>query len=213
MRALWSIFLAAALGLIAGRPVVSPAAEGKANPDAIRSAQRQLHNSSAAERVKGALGLRDLPPLDAAKLLVPSRFADPAAEVLQAAYEALLAGKDDNDACVFLLKNLSKEIHAKKIGIRLVAPLIAVLLASDLPDTQRDLGKFLDQYVVPTGDGVLAIATVADELGRQADRQALASLQRMTELKCFAKVFACRRAVIQAMIRVRLPQAVGALSR
>ena len=80
---------------------------------------------------------------------------------------------------------------------------MAVLLASDLPETQRDFGKFLDDYGVKNQDGAAVLIQVADELGQQGDEQALASLGRLTRLKCFAASFACRRAVIQAMTLVR----------
>ena len=52
---------------------------------------------------------------------------------------------------------------------------------------------------------------MADALGKQGDQPAAAALARMSELKCFAMVFAFRRAVVQAICRVRRPEAVELL--
>ena len=94
----------------------------------------------------------------------------------------------------------------------MVAPLVAVLLASEEPDTQRELRSFLDGYVSAANEGVTAITAAADELAKQGDRPALATLERMRRLSCFSRTFACRRAVVQAMIQIRLPQAIDALT-
>ena len=105
---------------------------------------------------------------------------------------------------------LTKESRAKKKETSSVVPLAAVLLASELPDIQRDLDKFLNAYAA-SQDGAAALVGVADELGAQAEASSLVPLRRMTELKCFAASFACRRAVVQAMVLIREPEAVDAL--
>jgi hypothetical protein len=185
--------------------------EGKPDRSVIRTAQKQIHSQIIAERVEGIKRLRDMPAQDAVKLIVPLGFTDPAEDVRRAAYETLLTWKDDRQANIFLLKALEKETRANKGSMTLIAPLIAVLLASESADTWQELGKFLDGYAAASNDGVAAIAIVADELGKQADKQSLESLKRMTRLKCYTGTFAIRRAVVQAMILVRLPEAVQEL--
>ena len=130
----------------------------------------------------------------------------------QAAYETLLTWKDRHDICDYLLKILEKEAHGKKSRSAVVAPLVAVLLASEEPDTQRELRSFLDGYVSAANEGVAVITAAADELAKEGDRPALATLERMRRLSCFSRTFACRRAVVQAMIQIRLPQAIDALT-
>jgi len=200
--------------LLAGvcRPaLVSAGDETKANREALRVVQKQLRSPTPAQRVEAVERLRDLPALESVRLIVPSMLNDPAAEVRRAAYQTLLTWKDDGEVCGLLLKILDKGGRGKKPGIVPPAPLIGVLLASDSPDAERELGKFLDGYAAASQDGVVTLITVADDLGKQADRQALTSLRRMTTLKCFSSMFACRRAVIQAMTLVRLPGAVETL--
>ena len=85
-----------------------------------------------------------------------------------------------------------------------------ILLASEPADTRRDLTKFLDAFAAAP-ENVAFLIDAADELGKLADAVSLVSLRRMTELKYFSSVFGFRRAVVQAMILVRLPKAVEAL--
>ena len=191
---------------------LAAAGEDKTDRDAFQEAQRQLRSHVASQRVEAIERLRDLPTPEAAKLLAPTRLADPDPEVRRAAYETLLTWKDRRDICTYLLKILEKEGHGKKSRSAVVVPLVAVLLASEEPETQRDLHGFLDGYVPAANEGVAAITAVADELARQGDRPALATLERMTRLACFSSTFACRRAVVQAMIQIRLPQAIGVLT-
>jgi hypothetical protein len=213
MRERRLVFLAAILVASAGWPTAAFAPdESKADRTVIRAAQKQIHSQIVAERVEGVKRLRDVPAQDAVKLIVPLGLTDPADDVRRAVYETLLAWKDDRQVDVFLLKTLEKETRANKGGTSFAAPMIAVLLASKLPDTQHDLVKFLDAYASASQEGIAAIIMAADELGKQGDEQSLASLGKMTRLKCFSGVFAVRRAVVQAMILIRLPETVQALT-
>jgi hypothetical protein len=212
MRERRSVLLAVLLVVSAGWPAAAFAPdEGKADHTVIRTAQKQIRSQIIAERVEGIKRLRDMPAQDAVKLIVPLGFTDPAEDVRRAAYETLLTWKDDRQVNLFLLKALEKETRSNKGGMMLVAPLIAVLLASESADTQQELDKFLDGYVAAPKDGVSALAIVADELGKQADKQSLESLKKMTRLKCFSGTFAIRRAVVQAIILVHLPGAIQEL--
>ncbi|MGD0654432.1 MAG: VWA domain-containing protein [Thermoguttaceae bacterium] len=213
MRKRRLVFLMAMLVAGAGRPIAAFAPdESKADRTVLRTVQKQIHSQIIAERVEGVKRLRDVPAQDAVKLIVPLGLTDPAEEVRRAVYETLLTWRDDRQVDVFLLKVLEKETRANKGGTSFAAPLIAVLFASKLPDTQHDLFKFLDAYASASQEGIAAIITAADELGKQGDEQSLASLRKMTRLKCFSSVFALRRAVVQAIILIRLPEAVQALT-
>ena len=136
-------------------------------------------------------------------------LSDPEIEVRRAAYDTLLYWKENPEVCLFLLKVLEQSAGSKKNDVPVVAALVAVLLASDLPETQRDLGKFLDDYGVKNQDGAAVLIQVADELGnRETSRHCVGAFG---SANCFAASFACRRAVIQAMTPVCRPQAIEAL--
>ena len=108
------------------------------------------------------------------------------------------------------MKGLEKDLRAKG-GPTAATPLLAVLLASDSPDTRRRVDKFLETSLAKSRDGVFVLGGVADELGMQGDRQAVVVLRRLAGRKCVSDTFACRRAVVQAMIRIRRPESVAAL--
>ncbi len=212
MNNLRSFFLAATLIAGAAWPATAFGADqSKPDRENIRLAQKQIHSPNIAERLEGIKLLRDAPAQDAVKLVVPFGLGDSAEEVRRAAYDILLTWRHDRQISQYLLKTLEKETRAKKRNIMLIAPLIAVLLASELPETREELDNLLNAYLAASPEGVAAIIIVADELGKQGDQQALASLEKMTKLKCFSSSFACRRAVVQAMILIRLPEAVEAL--
>ena len=139
-----------------------------------------------------------------------SGLADPEPEVRRAAYETLLTWKDEREVGNFLAKGLEKDLRAKG-GPATATPVLAVLLASDLPDTRRRMDKFLETSLAKSRDAVFVLGGVADELGLQGDRSSLAALRRLAGLKCVSETFACRRAVVQAMIRIRRPEGVAAL--
>ncbi len=206
------VLLAAIFMASAGWPVAAFAPdESRADRTVIRTAQKQIRSPIIAERVEGIKRLRDMPGQDAVKLIVPLGLTDPAEQVRRAAYETLLTWKDDRQVDIFLLKALEKETRANKGGVSLSAPLIAVLLASESADTRQEIGKFLDGYGAASNDGVAAITVVADELGKLGDGQSLASLKRMTKLKCFTGIYAIRRAVVQAMNLIKSPDAIQAI--
>jgi hypothetical protein len=198
---------------IAGRPVAASAAEGSKDgrPGAIRSVQVQLHSRQPSVRLEAIKRLQDFPAVEAAKVLVPFALADRAEDVRRAAYHTLLRWKDEPEVCEILVKALDREVHEKKGGIALTAPLIAVLLASSLPKTEADLNESLETYLAKSKDGAAAVTAIADELGKQDDEQSLPSLQKLARLKCFSSSFACRRATVQAMILIRRPESIDGL--
>jgi hypothetical protein len=205
----WTVLLA-----IVAATVLSAADEGKpTNEDRaeFRTAQRLMRSKIVQQRVEGIERLGDLSAADAVKLLVPLALVDSAAEVRRAAYKTVLKWKDDREVGVVLLRALNKEARAKKKDTSAAVPLIAILLASEQPETEQEFSKFLDGYLATLHDAVPVLVAVADELGEQTSQQSLGSLQKMIKHKSVLSTFACRRAVVQAMILIHLPEAVEAL--
>ena len=176
-----------------------------------KATQRQLHSRSTLDRADGMRQLATFPPLEGARLAVQIGLTDADADVRCAAYETLLGWKDDAQVGDFLLKSLKRDNTTKKSGIPTAVPVLAILLASDLPETQQRLRKFLDTWLAKSKEAAPILGTVADELGLRADLQSFATLKKLTEQKWFNDFFACRRAVIQAMIRLRTTESLAAL--
>ena len=208
MRSLRLLLTAAVLLARGGLP--SAADEPKENRANRRAVLTQLHSRYTLDRAEAVRRLADFPPLEGAKLVMQSGLGDPEQEVRHAAYETLLTWKDEREVGNFLVKGLEKDLRAKG-GPTAATPLLAVLLASELPDTQRRVDKFLETSLAKSRDGAFILGGVADELGLQGDRSALPALRRLAGLKCVSETFACRRAVIQAIIRMRRPESVAAL--
>jgi hypothetical protein len=55
------------------------------------------------------------------------------------------------------------------------------------------------------------VGAIADALGQKADPQSVATLKRLAVKKFVWDTYACRRAVIQALVAIRQPEAVTAL--
>jgi hypothetical protein len=208
MRGLRWLAAAVVLVIAAMSSPAVPAAENKDSRAALKKIQTQLRSRLTTERVDAVRKLRTFPPLEAARLVVQFGISDRTAEVRRIAYETLLTWSENGEVCRFLLTTLDKEIR-RKAEAATVVPLIGALLDCDLPEIEGDLLKSLDALAAaPTG--LIAVLTVADELGKQADRLALKSLRKLTRLKCFSSAFVFRRAVVQAIARVPGPQAIDA---
>jgi hypothetical protein len=213
MWKLWRILLAVALVGAVARPMLAEEEKKETSKEdraELRAAQRQLHSRDETQRVEGVQRLSAMPGVEAAKIIVAVGLIDSSGDVRRAAYNALRAWRDDPEVGVLLLRTLNRESRARKKGLSCVVPLTMILLAAKPADTQRDLAKFLDAFAA-SPENVRPLVDAADELGNLGDEASLASLRRMTELKCFASTFGFRRAVVQALIQVRLPKAIEAL--
>ena len=212
MRTLPLLPIALILLAFGGRPVPAQAPDtAKPERSGSRATQRQLHSRSTADRVDAVRQLAQFPPLEGAKLAVQVGLADREVNVRRAAYETLLDWKDDAQVDDFLLKNLKRDATPGKGSVLTTVPVLAVLLASDLPETQERLRKLLETWLAKSNAGVVAVVAVADEMGFRADAPSLATLKKLARQRCFADFFACRRAVVQALIRFRTTESVDAL--
>jgi len=191
--------------------VTAEAAAKRAEDQAARRAVQTLYLSrQPADHLKAVQRVQGLPPGEAVKLLVQLGLTDRSQNVRRAAYEALLAYKDDEYALGLLQKALERESRKTEAAPPAVA-LIAAILASPLPVVQANLDSFLDVYVASTKQGLPTVLAVADELGTRNTVLALASLRNLTAKKCCAKNFACRRAAVQAIVQNRRPEVVAVL--
>jgi hypothetical protein len=207
----WRRLLAIAVALsVCGRLLaVWGADDDKPSRADRRAVQMQLHARSAQQRAEAVRRLTELPAIEGAKLALQAGLADHEQEVRQAAYTTLLTWKENEEVSDFLLKSLERDSHGKGASMQ-VLPL-AVLVSSDSNEIQQRLDKFFDAHLSSSKDGAAVVGAIADELGRQADPRSVATLKRLAAKKFVWDTFACRRAVIQALVEVRRPEAVAAL--
>ncbi len=176
---------------------------------ARRDIQARLRNKLPFERAAALRELQKYPTVDAAKLLVTLGLKDGTPEVRSAAYNTLLDFKDDADVTRYLLVTAGKESR-RGAGREAALPLVAVLLASKLPNVERDVTAYLDKQTA-TQDGLLLVEGLADELGDHGQAEDVAAIEKLTRLAAFPREFGLRRAVVQALSKISEPAAVGIL--
>ena len=201
--------IAVALSVCGGLLAAWGADDDKQSRADRRAVQTQLHARSAQQRAEAVRRLTEFPAVEGAKLALQVGLTDHEQEVRQAAYTTLLTWKENREVANLLLKSLQRDSRGKGAAMQ-VLPL-AVLAASESGEIQQRLDKFFDTHLSSSKDGAAVVATVADELGRQADPQSVATLKRLAAKKFVWDTYACRRAVIRALVEVRRPEAVAAL--
>ena len=213
MQAMRRILIGAILLLVVCAAVV--AEEQKKD---FRAAQHEvqtlLHSRRPEDRVTAMRRLKDLPPLDAARLVVQLGLDDRLPEVRGAAYQTLLGWKDQREVSDYLLKIAGKKGHGKTSAVGdapSLVPLLMVLAASDQADVQRGLEKFVTSHLAGSKNNLAPLLAMADQLGEQGDAAAVATLRHLTAWKQFTTVFAFRRAVVQGLIHCRQVEAIDAL--
>jgi len=176
---------------------------------AKREIQARLRNKQPFERIAALRQVGHYPTVDAAKLLVGVGLKDDTPEVRSAAYDTLLDFKDEPEIARYLLLTVSKETRRGTLSPTAL-PLVAVLLASQVPDIDRDVTAYLEKQG-STHDGLALLESLADELGDHGQADDVPSLAKLTALHTFDEEFGLRRAVVQALVKISAPQAIGQL--
>jgi hypothetical protein len=158
--------------------------------------------------------LKDLPPLDAARLVVQFGRDARSPENRRVACRMLLTWMDQPEVSDYLLKIVEKKGRSKTPTVsdaQTLRLLLMVLAASDQADVQHDLEKLVTAYLAASKNNLPTLLAVADELGNQGDSVAVATLRHLSAWKQFTAIFAFRRAVVQGLIRCRRADAIDAL--
>jgi hypothetical protein len=173
-----------------------------------RSVQTQLRSKDPADRVEALHKLETVPIAESARL-IHNCLADQSGEVREAAYRSLVKLSGNQEVCDTLLRLAKKAVHRKDDG-QAAAPLLAALLCSGLPSVERQTNEFL-QKIASSKQGVLAVVTLADELGNHGEAADVRPLVKLAKTDVFAEQFGVRRAVVHALTQISAKEAVGAL--
>lgn len=203
-------FLAiAVLFFAASAAAAEPTEEAKAFRAAKAALIQQLRSAKADVRLGAVRKLGGYPLEDAWKTLLHTALASADDAVRKAAYEAL-AEQGENDELAALLATEVEQSFKKANFDASTGAALALLLASDAPAAEAKADKLLQQALASKAGPVLLIGVV-DELGAQASSSSFQSLLKLKKLAPFDQDFGYRRAVVQALIRIRLPEAVSLL--
>ena len=170
--------------------------------------QQQLRSKQPADRVEAIKSLHAFPIADATRLVCFS-LSDSTDKVRETAYQTLVEMSDNQEVCDTLLAMAKKAVHRKQ-GAADAAPLLAVLLVSELPSVERETATLL-QKLASTEGGAEVVLTMADELGSHGKAADVAPLARLAASKVFEQDFGVRRSVVQALTMIHEPAAIGAL--
>ena len=110
---------------------------------AKREIQQQLRSKQTSDRVAAVKRLREFSNTDSLKLITQNGLKDAEPAVRQAAFEALLSVKDDAEMCELFRTSVMKDLKRKDAD-ETVAPLLAVLLSSELPDVEKSAIELVD---------------------------------------------------------------------
>jgi HEAT repeat protein len=175
---------------------------------AKRAVVQQLHSKEPSTRAAGLTRLQEFPIADAVKL-IHAGLSDPDEEVQEAALASLLKMNGNQEVCDTLL-TIAKKIASRRDDPAGIAPLLAVLLSSNLPTVQRATNEFFDK-LASSKNGVDVVISMADELGRHHKPADVGPLVQLTKTKIFERHFGVRRSVVHALTLIPSPDAVGAL--
>jgi hypothetical protein len=180
---------------------------------AVRAAiQQQLRDRKKETRLAAVKKLETYPTPDAAKLLLTQGLSSSDDETRRAAFDVLASFNGDKDVCAYLVNTIAKQWRQGRPQPEAYAAL-AILLSSELPEFHDQAAELVKESLANPVQGRIVLITLADELGNCRGEPAGRSLEQLAELPLVKDDFAYRRAVVQALSRVRSKTAIGVLIR
>jgi HEAT repeat protein len=173
---------------------------------------QQLRDKKKENRLAAVRKLEAYPTVEAAKLLLFQGLSSSDDDVRRDSFDVLTKFNGDKEVCGFLKATVAKQWKQAKPQPETYAGL-AILLASELPDVRAEATELVKDAAQRPVQGRIILITLADELGNCRGESACRSLVQLIELPLFREDFAFRRAVEQALVRVRSKEAVTTLIR
>jgi hypothetical protein len=169
----------------------------------------QIKDRKKETRLAAVAKLESFPTPEAAKLLLFQGLGSKDDEVGRASFDSLAKLTDNKEVCDYLTTTVAKQWKQGKPQPESFAG-IALLLASPIPEVHEDAFVLLREAADrPNGHSNLIL--LADQLANCRGDSAAKPLLELIEVPLFEKDFAFRRAVEQALCRVRSKTAVTAL--
>ena len=167
----------------------------------------KTHSKVASERVVGMQELAKYPVPDAAELLLKFGLVDQEVEVRAAARAALGEYKDHPEIAKRLLDLM--KVTGRKQGLTVAtANLLIAQGAFESEELDTSIPKYLDEILESSKTNPNAPFDLIDELGNEHDVMARRTLFRMARSQYFQSNYAYRRAIVQALSKIRQPEVV-----
>src|SRR4051794_28434950 len=183
------------------------AAEFKA---AKGSLTQQLRDKKKENRLAAVSKLEALVTPEAAKLLLFQGLSNNEEDVRRASFDALAKLSSDKEVCGFLKTTVVKQWKAGKPQPETCAGL-AILLGSDIDEIRADARQMVNDAADRRTQGRIILISLADELAHLRGDNVGHALIQLMDAPLFQNDFAFRRAVEQALVKVRSKDGVTAL--
>ena len=175
-----------------------------------RTVLRQMGSVKAERREAGIATLKEYPTAAAARLLTEHGLTSEFDDVRHASYRLLQDESDSQEVCDVLLDKVQKSFRKGTAGPA-ACGMLGALLSSELEPVEQKTAELLGQAARQPGAGWGILTSLADEFGLQGGDRSVKSLVKLSEQPWFDRVFAARRAIVQALARIEEPEAIDAL--
>jgi hypothetical protein len=175
-----------------------------------RVSLQKMKSKKPDRRVAAVRALADYPSGDTARFLARHGLTSDYTDVRHATYDTLLKLNQVEPVANYLLETVAKEVK-RPAPPDAVGAMLAIAMASPDAEIERRAMELFDKFARRTPDGLGLLMALVDELGAQADKTSVATLVKVSKRAVFAECFALRRGVVQALIRISLPESLEAL--
>ncbi len=193
--------------LVVAAPVGWAAESDPAFKEAKAAFLREMKKKAPAARADAIVAFAEVAHPETAELILKRGLTDNEAQVRVAVQQALRKLVDERPTRMYLFDEYKKSL--RKAGANdLVAELLRALVCTDDEELQPELVKSLDDYLALPKSNILLPMTLIDDFGQQGGTHAARAVKLMSGAKVFETKFGYRRCVVQAMCRIREPEAV-----
>ena len=210
-------FVVAWLYLSAAIVAAAPPADPEFNA-AKQNFTKEMKKPGPNARTAAIVSLANVPRPGSADLLLSRGLFDPELKVRLAARAGLRQMADDPIVSAHLINELKKSLK-KSVVNELTLEVLRALVASDVAERQEDFLRFMDDFLATPKGNLLVPMTLIDEFAEQGEgdyaeqrgQNPVRAVALLAKAKVFESHFGYRRAVVQAMSKIREPEAIGFL--
>ena len=168
---------------------------------------REMKKKAPAARADAVIAFAEVAQPETAELILKRGLIDTDAQVRVAVQKALRKLVDERPTRMYLFDEYKKSL--RKSGANdTVAELLRALVCTDDEELQPELVKSLDEHLTLPKSNILLPMTLIDDFGQRGGTDAVRAVKLMSGAKVFESKFGYRRCVVQAMCRIREPDAV-----
>ncbi|HVX13144.1 MAG TPA: hypothetical protein VHC22_18310 [Pirellulales bacterium] len=175
-----------------------------------RSLLQKMKSRKPTIRVPATRTLAKYPTAEGARFLAQHGLGSGYVDVRHASYETLVGMNQVGPVADYLLDTAAKEIK-RSTPRETTAAMLAIAIASADQTIERRALELFDEAAARAKMGVPFVLSLVDELGAQGDKTSVAVLAKISKRVIFTNCFAVRRAVVQSLRRISLPQSIETL--